>query len=82
MKDTCVLDDSFARKTVPNRRCSIRKRSLTKRVRARGVKTKNGSIRRRAYLAGWFAKFKKFSQIARRGRVEAVVAQRSEFVLH
>ena len=77
-----MLDDNFARKTAPQRRCSIRKRSLTKRVRAHGIKTKNGSIRRRAYLAGWFANFKKFSQIARRGRVEAAVAQRNEFVLY
>ena len=45
---TIVSDHLTARETVPDRRCSIRKSSLTKRVRAHRGKTGNGSIRRRA----------------------------------
>ena len=44
---------------------------------------RNGSIRRRAPLAGWSVGLQEFSQIDRSGRVEAViVAQRSDFVLY
>ena len=41
-------------------------------------KTKNGGIRRRAQLTGWFVNFK-LRQVTRIGRVEAL---RSEFVLY
>ena len=44
-------------------------------------KTKNGSIRRRAQPAGCFVNLQEFSQVARSGRVEAVIAQRSKFAL-
>ena len=44
-------------------------------------KTKNGSIRRRLLLVDWFVNLE-FSQVARNGRVETVVAQRNEFVLY
>ena len=73
----CVFDD-LTRETVPDRRCSARKRSLTKRVSAHEGKTKNGSIRRRAQLAGWFVNFQEFSQVDRSSRVEAVTAQRTK----
>ena len=43
---------------------------------------RNGSIRRRAPLAGWSVSFQEFSQVDRSGRVEAVVAQRIDFVLY
>ena len=80
MKTGSVFDDlPFARKTVPDRRCSIGKRSLTKRVRAHRGKTKNGSIRRNVQLAGWFVNCQEFSQVDRSGRAEAVAAQRSEY---
>ena len=45
-------------------------------------KTKNENIRRRAELVGWFVMFNESIQVARSGRVEEVVAQRSEFVLY
>ena len=43
---------------------------------------RNGSIRRRAPLAGWSVSFQEFSQVDRSGRAEAVVAQRIDFVLY
>ena len=45
----CVWWPNFARETVPDRRCSIRKSSLTEPVRVHSGKTKNGSLRRRVY---------------------------------
>ena len=43
---------------------------------------RNGSIRRRAPLAGWSVGLQEFSQVDRSGRAEAVVAQRIDFVLY
>ena len=54
-----------------------KKKISDKRMRAHREKTKNGSIRRRAYFAGWFVNFK-FSQVASSGRAETVVAKSSE----
>ena len=52
------------------------KRSLTKRVHAHRAKTKKWK-----YQKGGFVNFK-FSQVARSGRVQAVVAQKNEFVVY
>ena len=55
--------------TLHGRRCSIRKRSLTKQQHALRGKTENERIRKRAQLGvqGWFVNFKQFNQEVRSG---------------
>jgi len=79
LKEENVFDDLTLQGS--DRWCSIRKRPLTMRVHGYRRKTKNGSIKKRLLLVDWFVNFE-FSQVVRNGRAEAVIAQRSEFVLY
>ena len=56
-----------------------RQKSVGKRVQAHRWKTENGSVR--SWRVG-FVNCQEFSHVDRSSRVEAVVAQRSEFVLY
>ena len=67
----------FVRESVPDRRRSIQKRHLTKRVCLYSGNTENG---RWAKLAGWLIDSQEFRQVVRSSRVEALITERREFV--